>query len=125
MCWWDEERFGDNDSVATDPLLIERSKPVTEEEARRFEEICRAATPGPLVVDDNSDGDGVVFAYLADGRTIVCRIEGPAPWLDPAEAAAANAELVCRARTMVLRLLRDRQALAAAGAGAGETHRVS
>ena len=70
MRWWDEECIEDGDSVITDPLLVERSKPVTDEEARRFEDICQAATAGPLVVDDKSDGSGIVVAYLPDGDRV-------------------------------------------------------
>jgi len=108
MRWWDEECIENEDSVMTDPLLVERSKPVTDEEARRFEEICQAATQGPLVVDDKSDGGGTVIAYLPDGRFVVSQSQEVIASPDAVEAARANAELICRARCMVLRLLRDR-----------------
>jgi hypothetical protein len=108
MRWWDEECIEDGDSVITDPLLVERSKPVTEEEAKRFEEICQAATPGPLVVDDKSDGGGTVVATLPDGRFVVSHSVDPVTCSDPEAAAQANGDLICRARCIVLRLLRDR-----------------
>jgi hypothetical protein len=109
MRWWDEECIEDGDSVITDPLLVERSKPVTDEEARRFEDICQAATPGPLVVDDKSDGSGMVVAYLPDGRSVVNQNAESLASCNAEGAAAANAELFCRARCIVLRLLRDRR----------------
>ena len=109
MRWWDEECIEDEDSVISDPLLVERSRPVTDEEATHFEEICHAATPGPLVVDDKSAGGGTVIASLPDGHCVVSQSEEVAIHSDTVIAARANAELICRARCMVLRLLRDRR----------------
>jgi hypothetical protein len=108
MRWWDEDCIEDGDSVITDPLLVERSQPVTDEEARRFEEICQASTPGTLVIDDKSEGGGAVIACLPNGSNVVSQGEEPISQADAVDAARANAEMICRARCMVLRLLRDR-----------------
>lgn len=109
MRWWDEECIEEEDSVITDSLLIERNTPVTDEEARRLEEICQEATPGPLVVDEKSEGGGAVIASLPDGRYVVSQGEEGITPPDAVAVARANAELICRARSMVLRLLRDRE----------------
>jgi hypothetical protein len=104
MRWWDEECFDEFD--VADPMEHERIVPVDDEEAERFEAICRAATPGPLVIDDQSEGDGVLVATLPDGRLIVSQRS-----LDERESHAAidaNAQLICRARCMVLRMVHDR-----------------
>jgi len=109
MRWWDEECIDDEDSVITDPLLIERSKPVTDEEARDFEEMAQASTPGPLVVDDKSEGGDTVIASLPHGHSVVSQGEKVVTPADAVAAAKANAELICRARCIILRLLRDRR----------------
>jgi len=106
MRWWDEE-WGE--SVLSESLLLGQGGPIGDEEAERFEAICRAATPGPLVIDDRSDGSGVVVASLPDGRHVVSHSEQMASQADAEATAEANAGLICRARCMVLRLLRDRQ----------------
>ena len=41
-----------------DPLCVQRSAPLEDEEAALVEALCQAATPGPLVVDDEAPGDG-------------------------------------------------------------------
>ncbi|NIP87090.1 MAG: hypothetical protein GTO03_16620, partial [Planctomycetales bacterium] len=47
-----------------DPLCIERSAPLCDEEAALVEALCLAASPGPLVVDDQAEGDGAVVVSL-------------------------------------------------------------
>ena len=92
-----------------DPLCVERSAPMSDEEAEVIETLCQAATPGPLVVDDNDAGsEGSPVASLPDGRVIVTL----ATPMDPSahEAAInADAELFCKARYELLKLLRDRR----------------
>lgn len=107
MRWWDEER--NEESATSDSVLLGRHGPVADDEADRFEAVCRAATPGPLVVDDTSEAEGVVVASLPDGRYVLSKSEEVVTQADAAATAEANAELICRARPMILRLLRDRQ----------------
>ncbi len=100
----DGECFEDGDSF--DPLYFVRSRPVEDEEAELLEAICHAATPGPWVTDEASDGGGALVATLPDGRHVVS--------LRPAEACladarSANAQLICESPCLVLRLLHDRQ----------------
>ena len=98
--------FSDGDGF--DPHLV-RSRPVDDEEADLIEAICQAATPGPLVTDEVANGGGVLVATLPDGRNIVSlstMAGGPAR---SRTFAAANAQLICEARSLLLRLLRDRQ----------------
>ena len=84
-------------------------RPVEDDEAAILEAICLAATPGPLVTDDLSSGDGALVATLPDGRHIVS-LRPPASCPEDARSmAAANAQLICEARSLLLRLLRDRQ----------------
>jgi len=91
-----------------DPLVVE-CPPVEDDEAEIVEAICQAATPGPLVTDDRSDGGGALVATLPDGRHIVS-LRPPAGCPDDARSmGAANAQLICEARSLLLRLLRDRQ----------------
>jgi len=91
-----------------DPLCIERSSPIEDQEAELVEALCRAATPGPLVVDDQADGDGAAVVSLPDGRMIVSLAASVDQTRDEA-VTDANAELICKARYLLLRLLRDRQ----------------
>jgi hypothetical protein len=91
-----------------DPLCIERSPPMDDEEATLVEALCQAATPGPLVIDDGVEGEGAVVVSLPDGRMIVSLTAGVEHAKDEA-VAHANAELICKARYLLLRLLRDRQ----------------
>jgi hypothetical protein len=91
-----------------DPLCVERSAPIDDEEAARIEALCRAATPGPMTLDDQAATEGSVVAILPDGRAIAtltpCHGEE-----DAASTADANAQLICKARYLLLRLLRDRE----------------
>ncbi|MHC4398619.1 MAG: hypothetical protein ACYTG0_02965 [Planctomycetota bacterium] len=103
----DEDGFGENDSF--DPLHFVRSRPVADDEAELIEAICQAATPGPLIVDDRTEGGGALIATLPDGRNIVSAREPAAGPEDAREATVANAQLICEARCLLLRLLRDRQ----------------
>jgi len=102
----------DSDSVGIeglfDPLCIERSAPISDEEAALAEDLCQAATPGPLVVDEQATGDGAVVATLPDGRCIVSLTAG-VEHTESDGATEANAQLICKARYLLLRLLRDRQ----------------
>ncbi len=91
-----------------DPLCVERSAPMKDEEAAVVEALCLAATPGPLVVDDEVEGEGAVVVSLPDGRLIVS-LTAPVEQTDDLEASHANAQLICKARYLLLRLLRDRR----------------
>lgn len=91
-----------------DPLCVERSAPIEDEEAALVEALCQAATPGPFVVDDEVKGEGAVMVSLPDGRLIVSLTASVEHTKDEA-VARANAQLICKARYLVLRLLRDRQ----------------
>ena len=91
-----------------DPLCVERSAPMDDEEAALVEALCQAATPGPLVVDDEVEGEGAVVVSLPDGRLIVSLTATVEHTKDEA-VSHANAQLICKARYLLLRLLRDRQ----------------
>lgn len=106
-CWHDDSSELGSCGMF-DPLCIERSAPLDDEEATLVEALCQAATPGPLVVDDDAEGEGAVVVSLPDGRMIVsltARVEQT----HDAGVAHANAQLICKARYLLLRLLRDRQ----------------
>jgi len=96
------------DSAVFDPLQVERLAPLTDQEADRIDELCQAASPGPLVIDDEAEGDGIVVATLPDGRHLIDMAVGDAP-NEHRRHFAANAKLFSRARCYLLRLLRDRQ----------------
>ena len=91
-----------------DPLCVQRSAPLEDEEAALVEALCHASTPGPLVVDDGTSGDGAVVVSLPDGRLIVS-LSASMEHARGKAVAHANAELICKARYLLLRLLRDRQ----------------
>jgi hypothetical protein len=102
----DEDCLGDADEYVTHFM---RRRPVDDDEAEIIEAICLAATPGPLVTDEVSDGGGALVATLPDGRNVVS-VSPPAG--SPADArcmAAANLQLICEARCLLLRLLEDRR----------------
>jgi len=108
MSRWHEDQDELGQSGIFDPLCVERSAPMEDQEAALVEALCRAATPGPLVVDDVVEGDAAVVVSLPDGRLIVSLTAS----VDQTEAdgvSHANAELICKARYLLLRLLRDRQ----------------
>ncbi len=102
----------DPDEVGTsdvfDPLCIERSAPMEDEEAALVEALCQAATPGPLVVDDEVEGEGALVVSLPDGRMIVS-LTATVEQTHDEGVTHANAQLICKARYLLLRLLRDRQ----------------
>jgi hypothetical protein len=102
----DLEEIGHSDMF--DPLCIERSPPMDDEEAALVEALCQAATPGPLVVDDKVEGEGAVVVSLPDGRIIVS-LSAAVEQANGEVVTHANAELICKARYLLLRLLRDRQ----------------
>ena len=106
MHWWDDCY---DDSEIFDPLRVERSRPMEDEEATLFEALCQAASPGPLVVDDRAGGEGAVVATLPDGRHIVSLRTAESFAADSPRTIAANAQLICEARFLALRLLRDRE----------------
>lgn len=101
----DDDLFQDSD--VTDPLRIERSHLMADEEAAAAEALCLAATPGPLMVDDATEGEGILVATLPDGRSIVS-LACEARQVDADRMADANLQLFCRARYLLLRMLRDR-----------------
>ena len=106
MRWWDDCY---DETEVFDPLRVERSRPVEDDEAALFETLCQAASPGPLVVDDHAAGEGVVVATLPDGRHIVSLRTAECFAADSPRTIAANAQLICEARFLALRLLRDRE----------------
>ena len=108
MGTWREHENGLDSECIFDPLCVERSAPIDDDEASLVEAICQAATPGPLVVDDDAAGEGAVVATLPDGRMIVSLTAG-VEYTETDGAIDANAELICKARYLLLRLLRDRQ----------------
>ena len=103
----DYDCFEDGDSF--DPLYFVRSRPVEDDHAEIVEAICHATTPGPWVVDDVSEGGGALVATLSDGRNIVSAVPAEGCLAGARSSAAANAQLICEARCLILRLLRDRQ----------------
>ncbi len=107
MNLWHEES---GELEVFDPLCIERSAPMDDEEATAVESLCQAATPGPLVTDDEVEveGDGAVVVTLPDGQMIVS-LTASVEHTEEADAIRANAELICKARYCLLRLLRDRK----------------
>lgn len=108
MLKWLEQNEAWDDTEPFDPLCVERSAPIDDAEAAAIESLCRAATPGPMAIDDEAPPDGSVVAILPDGRAIVSL----APRLgleDAASAVEANAELIRKARFLLLRFVRDRQ----------------
>ena len=70
MSRWHEDGNGLDHSDIFDPLCVERSAPMDDREAELTEALCHAATPGPLVVDDEAEGEGAVVASLPDGRAL-------------------------------------------------------
>lgn len=108
MSRWREDVDGLHCGDLFDPLCIERSPPLEDREAAMVEVLCRAATPGPLVVDDQVEGDGAVVVSLPDGRLIVS-LTASVEHTEDEGVTRANAELICKARYLLLRLLRDRQ----------------
>ena len=108
MKLWHESLDEVDPTIAFDPLCVERSSPIEDDEAAMVEALCRAATPGPLVVDDETDGDGAVVVSLPDGRLIVS-MTAPVEQTDDEAVRLANTQLICKARYLLLRLLRDRQ----------------
>ncbi len=107
MWQFHDECFEDGDTH--DPLYFVRSRPLEDEEADLIEAICHAATPGPWVIDDVSDGGGALVATLSDGRHIVSTKPAESCLEGARSTAIANAQLICEARCLVLRLLRDWQ----------------
>ena len=108
MSFWDDDCLpvGLDDTEVFDPLHLQRSAPTSDDEAARMLALCEAATSGPLVIDDQAQGEGVVVATLPDGRHVIsltsCQPDDPG-------MVEANARLICQARRMLLRLLRDRE----------------
>ncbi len=107
-CWHEDPEELEHGDVFFDPLCVERSAPVEDEEAATVEGLCLDATPGPLVVDDEVGGEAAVVASLPDGRLIVS-LTAPVEQTDDRDVIEANAQLICKARYFLLRLLRDRQ----------------
>jgi hypothetical protein len=105
MPWFEHDSFDDS---FFDPLQVERSRPVADEEARQWEIVCQTASPGPLMDDDKTDGSGMLVAMLPDGRQLVSTAPTGSA-LDAMCVAEANAELICHAKLWILRLLRDRE----------------
>ncbi|MEE8452456.1 MAG: hypothetical protein V3R99_11100 [Thermoguttaceae bacterium] len=108
MSYWNESPDEVDPSIAFDPLSVQRSAPIEDEEAAMVEALCLAATPGPLVVDDETGGEGAIVVSLPDGRLIVS-MTAPVEQTDDEAVTLANAQLICKARHLLLRLLRDRQ----------------
>ncbi len=105
--FWDEKQ---ETAEVFDPLYLERSPPVDDLEAESIRRLCEAATPGPLVTDEETQDLGAVVATLPDGQSIVSLgVETAADEGGTPEAIEANSRLFCRARYYLLRLLRDRE----------------
>ena len=93
-----------------DPLYLERSPPLSDDEAEAVRQLCESTTPGPLLTDEETDELGAVVATLPDGRSILSLgVEAAADEVEDAATIEANARLFCRARYYLLRLLRDRE----------------
>ncbi|NLX97393.1 MAG: hypothetical protein GXY83_14585 [Rhodopirellula sp.] len=105
MPWFQDNCFDDD---PFDPLEVQRSRPVEDEEAKQWETVCQTSSPGPLILDDRASGDGTVVATLPDGRHLISLAQVGSP-LDAMCAMEANTELICHARFWLLRLLRDRE----------------
>ncbi len=108
MSRWREHSDGLDHSDLFDPLCVERTAPMDDEEAELVKALCQSATPGPLVIDDETEGDGAVVATLPDGRHIVS-LTASVQHTQDRVAVEANARLICKAKNLLLRLLRDRQ----------------
>jgi len=108
MSRWREHSDGLDQSKMFDPLCVERSAPMDDEEAELVKALCQSATPGPLVIDDETEGEGAVVATLPDGRHIVS-LTASVQHIQDRAAIEANARLICKAKNLLLRLLRDRQ----------------
>jgi len=96
MSRWNQSEMAAEQS-AHDPLMLERRSSLSDAEAEHIERVCLDATPGPLVLDDEADGDGAPVFSLPDGRMVVSLT-----------ATEANIELLSKARYWLLCLLRDR-----------------
>ena len=105
---WHDDPDATAQSDVFDPLCIERSAPMDDEEAAMVEALCQASTPGPLVVDDEAEGEGAVVVSLPNGRMIVS-LSATAEHTRDEGVTHANTQLICKARFLLLRLLRDRQ----------------
>ena len=90
--------------ASVDPETLANYTPLREGEANEIKQLCGKAIPGPLVVDDVVDGEGVPVAGLPDGRNIISLGLPSGTHISP-ETLDANAQLICRARTLLLRLL--------------------
>ena len=95
-----------------DSVLIESPRPVRDDEVQQLEALCEDAAPGPFVVGDAADGEGLVIATLLDGRQVISRKFGFGHRL-PHHAIEATVRLFCQARHLLLRLLEDRKELKA------------
>ncbi len=108
MIPWQEELRDRDAEVFFDPLCMHRGAALSDEQASRIEAVCQLATPGPLAVDDDVAGEGAVVASLPDGRLIVSRTSDVEDAEDD-DVRHANAELICKARHWLLRMLMDRE----------------
>jgi len=106
--YWDEDITRLDVEEIFDPLCVERSAPVSDEEAAQLEALCRAATPGPLVVDDETEGNGAVVVSLPDGR-VITSMSASVEHTEDEDVLRANVQLICKARYELLRLIRDRR----------------
>jgi len=106
---WDDNclRFAADELALSDSVLLDRLRPLGDEEAASIEALCEATGPGALVVDDVADGNGVVVATLPDGRHIISLTPAGSP--DDPGWVQVHARLFCRARCYLLRLLDDRR----------------
>ncbi len=105
MSSWEENLERDD---YFDPLCVERSAPMDDGEAELIKALCETATPGPLVVDDDTEGEGAVVVSLPDGRIIIS-LAASIEHTEDDGVMDANAQLICKSRYALLRLLRDRQ----------------
>lgn len=110
LSWLELAELADewDSGAAFDPLCVERSAPVDDDEAALMETICREATPGPLAIEDSADGERAPVVSLPDGRLVVS-LTASVEQANDDSIREANAQLICKARHFLLRLLRDRR----------------
>ncbi len=88
---------------------LESGRILSEEQIQRIKEVLEQASAS-VVLDEDADGDGAVVATMSDGRHLITLALPLGGRIDPA-TAEADALLFCHARTVIYRLLQDREYL--------------
>ncbi len=88
---------------------LESGRILSQEQIQRIKEVLEQASAS-VVLDEDADGDGAVVATLSDGRHLITLALPLGGRIDPA-TAEADALLFCHARTVISRLLQDREYL--------------